>query len=145
MEFQYMASRADLYSPNDIQQTYLSDFTTDFARNPVTGFLAKVNNEQDAKQMLRNLILTNVGERFFQPNVGSKIYNLLFEPADGVVMSMLQDTISQTIRNHLPFINLIGVNITDRADYNAYAISIVFSIINNINPVSLDIVLKRVR
>src|SRR4051812_8272934 len=140
-----MASRADHYSPNDIQKVYLSDFTTDFSRNPVTGHLARVNNEQDAKQMLRNLILTIAGERFFQPGVGSKIYNLLFEPADSVTISMLQDTISQTIRNNLPFIQLIGVNISVQADANAYAVSIVFTIINSINPVSLDIVLKRVR
>lgn len=140
-----MASRADLYSPNDLQQVYLSDFSTDFTLNPVTGFLAKVNNEQDAKQMLRNLILTNVGERPFQPRVGSKVYNLLFEPADSVTMSMLESTISQTIKNHLPFINLIGVVISDRADQNAYAISITFAIINSINPVTLDIVTKRVR
>lgn len=140
-----MASRADLYSPNDLQKDYLSDFTTDFARNPVTGFLAKVNNEQDAKQMLRNLILTNIGERFFQPFVGSKIYNLLFEPADTVTISMLQDTIAQTIRNNLSFIQLIGVNISNKADQNAYAVSIVFTIINSVNPVTLDIILKRVR
>lgn len=140
-----MASRADLYSPNDLQQVYLSDFSTDFAVNPVTGFLARVNNEQDAKQMLRNLILTNVGERFFQPLVGSKIFNLLFEPADSVTMDALETTISQTIKNNLPFINLLRVQITDRPDQNAYAVTIVFSIINNINPVTLDIVLKRVR
>jgi len=104
-----MVSRADLHSPNDIQQVYLSDFTTDFAVNPITGFLAKVNNEQDAKQMLRNLILTNMGERPYQPLVGSKVYNLLFEPADSVTTSALQSTIAQTIQNNLPFINLIGV------------------------------------
>jgi phage baseplate assembly protein W len=140
-----MVSRADLYSPNDLQKVYLSDFSTDFSRNPVTGFLAKVNNEQDAKQMIRNLILTNNGERFFQPLVGSKVYNLLFEPADTVTMSMLEDTIAQTIRNNVPFIQLVGVTISNLSDQNAYAISIVFSIINSINPVTLDIALKRVR
>lgn len=140
-----MASRADLYSPNDLQQVYLSDFATDFAVNPVTGFLARVNNEQDAKQMLRNLLLTCVGERFFQPLVGSKIFNLLFEPADSVTMDALNTTIRQTIKNNLPFINVIGVQIADRADQNAYAITVIFSIINNVNPVTLDIVLKRVR
>lgn len=139
------ATRADLYSPNDLQQVYLSDFSTDFSVNPVTGFLAKVNNEQDAKQMLRNLILTITGERFFQPLVGSKVYSLLFEPADSVTVSALQSTISQTITNYLPFINLIGVNIFDRADQNAYAITIVFSLINSVNPVTLDIVIKRIR
>lgn len=95
--------------------------------------------------MLRNLILTNIGERFFQPFVGSKIYNLLFEPADTVTISMLQDTIAQTIRNNLSFIQLIGVNISNKADQNAYAVSIVFTIINSVNPVTLDIILKRVR
>src|SRR5882757_7610140 len=127
-----MVSRADLHSPNDIQQVYLSDFTTDFAVNPITGFLAKVNNEQDAKQMLRNLILTNMGERPYQLLVGSKVYNLLFEPADSVTTSALQSTIAQTIQNNLPFINLIGVSIQNLSDQNAYAISIVFSIINSV-------------
>lgn len=140
-----MPSRADLFSPNDLQKVYLSDFTTDFAKNPVTGFLAKVNNEQDAKQMLRNLILTNVGERPFQPLVGSKVFNLLFQPADSVTISMLQTTIEQTITNNLKFIQLIGVNITDRSDMDAYSISIVFAITNSVNPVTLDIILKRVR
>lgn len=137
--------RADLYSPNDIQKTYLSDFSTDFTLNPITGFLAKVNNEEDAKQMLRNLILTNMGERPFQPLVGSKVYNLLFEPADSVTITALQSSISQTITNNLPFINLIGVNIVDLPDRNAYQISIYFSIINSVNPVNLDVVVKRIR
>lgn len=139
------ATRADLYSPNNLQQVYLSDFSTDFSLNPVTGFLAKVNNEQDAKQMLRNLVLTNMGERPYQPLVGSKVYNLLFEPADSVTMSMLESTIAQTIINNLPFINLIGVLITDLSDSNSYAITITFSIINSVNPVTLDIIIKRVR
>lgn len=138
-------ARADLYSPNDVQKVYLSDFSTDFSKNPITGFLAKVNNEQDAKQMIRNLILTNAGERPFQPLVGSTIYNLLFEPADSVTLSMLQDTITQTIRNNLPFITLIGINVSPQEDQNAYAITIVFSITNMVRPVSLDIILKRVR
>lgn len=140
-----MANRADLYSPNDLQQVYLSDFSTDFAVNPVTGFLARVNNEQCAKQMLRNLLLTTVGERPFQPLVGSKIFNLLFEPADSVTMEALETTITQTIKNNLSFINLIGVQITDRPDQNAYSISIVFSLVNSIHPVTLDIMMKRVR
>lgn len=139
------ASRADLFGPNDLQQVYLSDFSTDFALNPVTGFLAKVNNEQDAKQMIRNLILTNLDERPFQPLVGSKVYNLCFEPVDSVTMSMLESTIDQTIRNNLRFINLIGVRISDMADQNAYAITIVFSLTNSVNPVTLDIALRRVR
>ena len=104
-----------------------------------------VNNEEDAKQMLRNLILTTVGERPFQPLVGSKVFALLFEPADSVTMSTLETTITQTIKNNLRFINLLGLNITNRPDQNAYAITIYFSLINSINPVTLDIVLKRVR
>lgn len=95
--------------------------------------------------MIRNLILTNMGERPFQPLVGSKVYNLLFEPADTVTLSLLKDTIAETIRNNLPFIQLLGININDQSDQNAYAISIVFSVINNVQPVTLDIILKRVR
>lgn len=138
-------TRADLFSPTDIQKTYLSDFTTNFDKNPVTGFLAKVNNEQDAMQMLRNLILTTVGERPFQPLVGSKVFTLLFQPADSVTMGMLQTTITQTIKNNLPFIQLQGVQISDLADINSYGIQIIFSLINSVNPVSVNIVLKRVR
>jgi phage baseplate assembly protein W len=140
-----MTSRADHYSETDLKKVYLSDFSTDFSRNPITGFLAKVNNEQDAKQMIRNLILTNCGERFYQKNVGSVINSLMFEPADAVTIGRLRDTIAQTIQNNLRFITLIGVNIQDNSAQNAYRITIVFSIINSKAPVTLDISLKRVR
>jgi phage baseplate assembly protein W len=59
---------------------YFSDFMANFDKNPVTGNLARVTNEDAIKQSLRNLVLTNRTERFYQPHIGSKVQSLLFDP-----------------------------------------------------------------
>ena len=61
--------------------TFFSDFFTDFSRHAQTGELNKKTNENAVKQSVRNLLLTNKGERLFQPTVGSNLKALLFENA----------------------------------------------------------------
>lgn len=140
-----MPKRSDLYTPTDLKKIYFSDFSTNFEKNPVTGFLAMTTNEEDAKKLIRNLILTNQGERFYQPRVGSNVYNSLFELSDSVSISVLEDNISETITNNLSFVNLIDVSVDNNQNKNALSVTITFSLINSNTPVNLTIVLKRAR
>lgn len=140
-----MPKRSDLYTSNDLKKIYFSDFSSNFEKNPVTGFLAMTTNEEDAKKLVRNLILTTQGERFFQPRVGSSIYSMQFEMADSVTITMLQDNIKETIDNHLKFVRVLDVNIKNMDSQNALEATITFSLINNPKPISLNITLKRVR
>ena len=56
------------------------DLAISFEANPNTNDFSAVTNENAIKQSVRNLVLTSFGERPFQPNIGSRVRGLLFEP-----------------------------------------------------------------
>jgi hypothetical protein len=58
---------------------------------------------------------------------------------------ILKERIRETIINYEPRANLYSVTVKALPDENSYSASIVFSIINNTTPVTLDLVLRRVR
>jgi len=61
------------------------DLSFNFTKNPVTGDINVLKNEEAIKQSVKNLVLTKYRERLFNPNLGSNVTNYLFElssPAD---------------------------------------------------------------
>lgn len=138
-------ARADKQSPTYKKEERYSDFVTDFIRNPVTGNLAKVSNEESVKQALKNLILTNLGERFYNPYAGSTVKASLFDPADAFTADQIRMSIVQAISQNEPRVNVLDVRIGDLPDQNAYSVQIVFTLINIGEPINLDLIIKRVR
>ena len=140
-----MSSRADRFTQVNKKQETFSDFLNNFDKNPATSTLAKIVNEESIKQSLRNLILTNVGERLFQPLVGSNVSRSLFEPADAVTADSLIYYIKNCIKQNEPRVLLNDVFVFPNSDGNSFLVTIVFSVINNTAPISLDLILRRVR
>ncbi len=141
-----MPSRADKFTIETKKVTQYSDFLNDFSKNPLTGLLAMAHNEESVKQSLRNLVLTDRTERFYHPDIGSKIHSLLFEPMDVVTEELLKTTITESIKNNEPRAKLHNVDINSQPDYNAYFINIVFEIVNIPNETfDFSIILRRVR
>lgn len=140
-------ARIDFYTQKTIQQEYFSDFLASFDKSPLSGDLARVTNENSVKQSIRNLVLTNVGERVFQPNVGGNISKMLFEPFTGFTADNLKKDILNTIKQNEPRVEASGltVNVIPHQDQNAFTVNIFFYIINSPNQISLDLVLQRVR
>ena len=136
-------ARATNPSPT-IQRVYYSDFLSNFDINPVTGNLGRTTNEESVKSSIKRLILTHVGERLYS-DVGSNIGRLLFEPLDFVTIDLLKIQISETITNHEPRAALLLVQPRISEDEHELSVSIVFSIINKTEPITLDLLLKRVR
>lgn len=139
-------SRADKHSILGKMPEYYSDFPMTFDVNPLTGFLARVTNEESVKHSIRNLILTDRTERFYNPSIGSKIHSLLFEPLDSVTSEMIRSTIEETIKNNEPRVILQRIDVVPYSQDNAYYITVFFSIINIPDKdVSLSVILNRVR
>ena len=138
-------NRADYYSQTQKMLDVYSDFLDDFSSHPITGDIARLRNDQSVKQSLRNLVLTNYGERFFQPNVGCNVNRSLFEMVDLFTIHELQYHIKQTIENCEPRVRLIQVAAVPDDNANSITISIIFSLINSTAIQSLDLILKRVR
>ena len=61
---------------------------------------------EQAKANLKNLLLTAKGERVMQPEFGTGLQSLLFEPMDDMFEDKLQDVITQTVSYWLPYINI---------------------------------------
>jgi phage baseplate assembly protein W len=105
----------------------------------------RLKNEQSIKQALRNLLLTNLGERRFNPNFGSDVNNSLFEPNDIILQENLKSAIKNSIRFHEPRVNLLSVQIYNYEQEDRLAVNIIFSIINSNTPQNLNLILRRVR
>lgn len=140
-----MLQRVDFIVPNQTKPDLFSDFLDDFSPHPITGDIARLRNEQSIKQSLRNLILTNLGERLFQPDIGSNVRYSLFEPNDAALINDLRYHIELTVQNNEPRVNLLQVNLASTPDEYSVSIDIVFTIINSQTPQNLSLILRRVR
>ena len=90
-------------------------------------------------------MLTNRYERPFQPEKGANLVGLLFEPADFMTEVMLKEEITEVLELYEPRIKLLGVNIINNADRNAWDVTIAFKIIEfDINE-NVEIRLQRLR
>jgi len=139
-------TRAQALSGTRKQREFFSDFVTSFKKTPAGDQLGRVINEDSVNQSLRNLIKTNIGERLFQPLVGSDIYALLFEHNTDENLDLVRTYIDAMINNNEPRVNLLNVElITDFVNENRIEVNLTYNLINNPDPINLTILLKRVR
>lgn len=106
----------------------VKDVGVSFEPHPVTEDLLTVTNEAAVKRALYNLILTQRGERFFNPDFGCNIRALLFEPLDYITASLMEREIEDTITTFEPRVTLSSVKIYPDYDNNGYEIEIFYEI-----------------
>ena len=84
---------------------------------------------QQIHDNLRNLILTMKGERPMQPNFGSDLYNLLFEPMYQEQLTIAcSDAIKSAVAQWMPFVTIQDVDIEEQADKNLIFIRVAYSV-----------------
>ena len=132
-------------TPLTKKRVLYADFGRDMIQHPVTADVSRKINEDAVKESIRNLVLTDRGERPFRPNIGCDVRKLLFGnfmPETGL---LIKEAIISTITTYEPRAEIISVNANPRPDNNAFEVSIVFRVINNIESSRLDLVLNRIR
>jgi phage baseplate assembly protein W len=97
------------------------------------------------KSAVRNLVLTNFNERPFQPNLGSNLRALLFEPADNITIGAIRSNIERVIRKYEPRVDQVQVDVEDQSDNNAYRVTVTFRVINLSDTTEVYIQLERLR
>jgi phage baseplate assembly protein W len=122
-----------------------SDFHKDMTQSPINFDLARKIDEEAVKESIRNLILTDRGERLFQPDIGSDVRKMLFENITNATIELIKDLVSTTIRNFEPRVNLIGVDVLTSIDSLQVDVIITFNIINRLEPITFVITLDRAR
>jgi len=138
-----MATRADIF--NDRKKQIYSDFTNDLNPHPILKDIVRYTNENAVSKSIRNLLLTNRGERLYQPDIGSDIGRLLFEPMSGSISQSIKTFVEQTIDTYEPRAKVLSVVVTPFYDQNLYVVTMTYYLINRQEPVSINISLTRVR
>jgi phage baseplate assembly protein W len=105
------------------------DLSMSFQVNPLNYDLIALKNESAIARSVRNLVLTQPGERFFNENLGSKVSRSLFENIDEISASIVKDEIENTINNYEPRVNLIDVIVTPNYDEGEFMVTIQYRIV----------------
>ena len=105
------------------------DVNISLPKNPFTKDIYGVSNENAIKQSIKNLVLTVPGEKPFQPLVGSRVNELLFEPLDPFIADSIKDEIINTIKQHEPRVDLQKVQVQPIYTQNRVNISVQYKIV----------------
>lgn len=132
-------------TPITKKQELYSDFFMNLDENPVSFDLARKTNEEAVKQSIKNLLLTDKGERPFQPNLGCNIRQMLFDNITPDTIIVMRELIRDTLEAYEPRATIIGVDVTSAIDDNSVNVVVVFKVINSSEPVTLVTSLTRVR
>lgn len=122
-----------------------SDVDSKMVIHPVSKDTSRLIDEEAIKISMKNLLLTNKGERLFKPTLGSNIRKMLFENITPDVMVILREYVISTLETYEPRINILGVDVTSALDSNAVNIIITFNIQKSETPVTLSLIINRVR
>ena len=111
------------------------------------GFFATTSTTIEAvKNNIRNLLQTEEGERFFQPNLGIGLREFLFEHITDESLIGIQDSILDKLEFWLPFVEVRDIQVLSRDDTtdigaNEVRVKILFNIKqdpNTLNSVTMD-------
>lgn len=122
-----------------------SDFTSGFIKDPDSKDIVKVTNEDSVKSSIKNIVLTDRTQRFFNAQFGCDIRKMLFENIEPTTEAAIKKLITNAIENYEPRAELLDVVVSGIEDQNAYSITIIFNTINNVAPEKLELILTRVR
>lgn len=122
-----------------------TDIDLNFSRNPVTNDVSILQDAASIKAAVKNLILTDAGERPFNPTLGSSIRGLLFEPASPIIASEIEARIRTVLRNFEPRVKILRVNVVAIFDRNEFEVTIGFRMTGDTRTTVVPITLKRLR
>lgn len=114
--------------PQPVSRAF-KDISLSFLKHPITNDVIALTNETAISRSIRNLVLTALGERPFQPDLGSRISRSLFELLDYGTASVIQKDISLTIKNFEPRVEIDKIEVTPEYDNNGYNVLISYFIV----------------
>lgn len=127
------------------REVVYKDFDMRFIPHPVTGKLILRKNDESVKQALKNLILTDLGERFYRPLFGSTVRRSLFDNYTSFTQDNIRSAIKTAIKNYEPRVQLLDIVFTGDPDRNELNISVVFRSINATEATTLNLSVEIIR
>ena len=105
------------------------DVSMSFETNPLNDDLIALKNSSAIARSIRNIVFTQPGEKFFNPDFGSRITESLFENMDEVSALAIRDEIENSITRFEPRVNVIEVKVIPNFEANEMNATIVYEIV----------------
>ena len=143
-----MSGFTDAQGQNDISRNVRQyrDLDLFFGRKPVSGDVNILTDVNNIKRAVRNLVLTNIYEKPFHPEIGSGVRDMLFENMTPLTSIILSKKVEEVIENFEPRVRLMSVSARPDLDRNIYEMTIEFFIKNApAEFVTVDVFLERLR
>lgn len=119
------------------------DININFKRNPVTGDLVILKNEDAIKKSVINLIRTKFNERFFQPRIGTTIESMLFELDSNSlkIETAIINDVQTVLKNYEPRVSLTETIVNISPDENSLEVKVIYDIVGEPTPPQVATVL----
>jgi phage baseplate assembly protein W len=127
-----------------LQKIY-SDIDLTFGKKPGSKDVVLSYDEKAVIRSIRNLLLTQHYERLFNPDLGSKVSFLLFEPITPLTASQLENQIKITIENFEPRAKIESVKVQASDELNGYNVTLSFYVENATLLTTTTIFLERIK
>ena len=122
------------------------DISMSFETNPLNDDLVSLSDTAEIARSIRNIVFTSPGEKFFNPDFGSRISESLFENVDNVSALAIKDEIKSSIINFEPRVKLLDTIVVPNPDDNEMVVTIEYEIVGiDIPPQQLEFVLLPTR
>ena len=129
----------------ELKEPIFKDIPLSFTAHPVTGNIKALVNRDAVKQSVKNIVLTNSYERPYNPTFGGDILSQLFENMDPITEYNIAKNIRQALDNYEPRAIIDEIKSDFYEDRNAINVTITFRIKNDAEPISVNVLLDRVR
>ena len=106
------------------------DISADFDANAITGDIDPVKDAISVKRGITNILLTSMFERLFQPELGSNLKDVLFEPIDEITTARIEREVRSAIDAWEKRAEVLHVFVDTDEEYNRYKISVTFRPLN---------------
>jgi phage baseplate assembly protein W len=96
-------------------------------------FTQTYTTQEQIKSNIINYILTDKGERIFNPNFGSNIRKSVFENITQDLLQTLEFTLNEDLSSYFPSVDFQEIKITPDYDENLINIAITYAIYNGLS------------
>ena len=132
--------------PQERASRKFKDLSMSFKTNPLNDDLIGIKNTNAIARSLKNIVFTQPGEKFFNPDFGSRITESLFDNVDDVSALAIEDEIRSSIINFEPRVNLLDVSVNPNEEDNEMNVVIQYEVTGiDVPPQQLEFVLLPTR
>lgn len=130
--------------PVPYQTKQFKDISLSFKKHPVTKDILVLKDNDAIKKSVMNIIRTSIGDRFYEPTLGTRVGDMLFSlNTDDYNQSLLKSEMKTALQNWEPRVRVRRINTSFMNDSNSVEVVVDYEIIGQPNiPQEIQFVLE---